>query len=435
MSTLVIGSGLAGLITVIHTKTGKPGEDVLMVEKPFPEGNTLIAGQRIRAGVAGKRIMPVDEIMSLLTRRNNGKITRQMGVFAETLIREISYWHKCEVPHSDNPLWFGPQWGKPELHGVSKSHSLIEWFRNKASDLGVIFRSLEVIKLYREDSLITGVLAKDANSKLFVLKADNYVLAGGSSTGLLFESTNRVIHYPPQLLAHDVGIPLSGSTVTMTHPFGFCSRDLRSIPGCYETDAIAQHQVYDTNENRLYDVEDLLQRHKAHYHFPKISSDFWKIGGNISLVSSDKTVKKTRVSVHYNQLGIQTTDGVCVNNINNLYAVGDASGLNYWTNHTERFPGFAIGNCLVSGRMCANAIYAKSRKSNPILLDVTVNQSNDASCNLNSHILHKLRRVNAEHILNILLLENNSKTYSTKWEQEMTTACHSKSIQDMSILF
>lgn len=419
MSTLIVGSGLSGLITAINIKTRSPHECVVLIDKPFPEGNSFIAGERIRAGIASQRSSPVNEIVDLLARRNQMAPTKQMEIFAETLMEEISFWHQCGVPYSDKPYWFGPQWGDSKLYGVSRSHSLIRWFRNKATSVGIIFYNLQVVRMLRNDSFVSKILAMDKDSNIFELEADNYVLAGGSATGLLFSSTNRIIHYPPQLLAYEAGIPLSGSTVTMAHPFGFCSKDLLSIPGCYETDAIADHKVYNVNGHRLRHIEDLLRKHQAHYRFPQLCSEIWSTGGGVSLVSPNNTQRMAMVSVHYNQLGIQTNNGVCVKDMDNLYAVGDASGLNYWTNHKERFPGFAIGNCLVSGRMCADIICEKSQRTAPVLSSATHTKNVSEAIGFNAKVLQKLREVNTKHLLEISLFGHSNITNSEKWGREL----------------
>jgi len=417
MSTLIIGKGLAGLITAIHIKERNPYHQVILMEKQFPQGNSYIAGQRIRAGIAKERNNPMGEILSLFKHRNGGTLTNCMYEFTHTLISEIEYWHSMGIPYKDSRNWFGPQWGNTTLSGAAKAYSVMDWFTKKAISLGVQLVVGEITSLCRKDNMIVkvyGTLQGDSVS----IEAETYVLAGGSSTGLIFESTNRLINHTPHLLAHKAGIPLVGGSITMLHPFGMKNIDGRTLPGCLETDTLERTKVFDLNQNRLNNIEILLREHKAHYHFPAICKQIFESGSTIKILDEERGERYAGVGIHYNQLGVQTTDGVTVTGVNNVFAVGDASGVSHWTNGHERYPGIALGNCLVTGAKAARLIKQRAVRSKVVIAksDRIINSDKYKE----SEELKQIRGLNAAYTIPLTLgLVHNPRKHIINWSQSL----------------
>lgn len=119
----------------------------------------------------------------------------------------------------------------------------------------------------------------------------------------------------------------------------------------------------------------------------------------------DGVVKVARVSHHYHRLGVETTDGVRVAGLDNLYAVGDASGLGYWTNHNERFPGFALVKSLVDAALVARSIQVTlgATLRHPVSLERASGWSSarERSGHAEKYVM-SLRLVNSEHLADLL---------------------------------
>ncbi|MFO0703850.1 MAG: hypothetical protein U0525_03955 [Patescibacteria group bacterium] len=412
MSTVIIGSGLSGILTAINIKNTSLEEDVLILDPNMNLSNTLIAGQRIRAGIAGQRTAPSDEIIELLTSRNDGIVTESMKIFTNVLLEEIEKWQKLGVPFVDDKLWFGPQWGNTELKGIAKSKSVLDYFKNKAESSHVKFTKLKITQLEIKNEKITSIIATD-NKCEYEIFADNFVLAGGSSTGLLFDSTNREFELPPQLLASDAGLKLYDGTLTMIHPFGKCGNNNKPVAGCYETDLLTDIKLLNSSKDLQW-IEDLLKDHKAHYQFPKICKELWRIGGILEFEKSNGERFKSCVSIHYNQLGIQTNDGVSVMGVENVFAVGDAAGVGYFTNHKVRFPGFALGNCLVTSNLAAKLISNRKNKGGINIRDI-----GSAKIRKKSDVIKKLKEINTKHVCAINLEDKTEIDICNKWIKEL----------------
>jgi hypothetical protein len=131
----------------------------------------------------------------------------------------------------------------------------------------------------------------------------------------------------------------------MFHPFGRSTTEGKPKLGCYETDALAGAEVIFKDGTVDLETTKLLNNHRAHYEFPEICQRFYKNGSVVGLRMPGGGLNTARVSHHYSQLGIDTTDGVSVRGINNLYAIGDSEG---WTlsNYGLRLPGFGIAKSL-----------------------------------------------------------------------------------------
>lgn len=370
MAICIIGGGFAGLMVAIKTKRANPRFDVLLLEKQAPESNTQISGMRLRAGINNRRTNGATEIIELFMRRNTGVVTRPMRLFAETAVAELDYWHRLPgfVGYEDRPEWFGPQWGVANRAGMGHGKSVLNWLRQQALAQGVnVMRGeAQQLELTPQGSSVEAALVAQGEwgtsgaVAVVDVRADVYVLAGGGSGGRLFLSTNKQIRHSSHELAYAAGLPLVDSTIHMIHPFGRCKTDGTPLLGCYETDHLAGASVYvgvSMDRKHLHGLSSkLLAHHEAHSHFPELVNEFNRGGGVVQLALPNGSVKVARVSHHYHHLGVETTDGVRVAGLDNLYAVGDASGLGYWTNHNERFPGFALVKSLVDAALVAHAI-------------------------------------------------------------------------------
>lgn len=371
--TLVVGAGLAGLATALRLKRSEPDRDVVVLEKPAPQSNTQIAGQRYRYGIAGKRQDPTSEINHLLASRNSGELTPQMAQFTGLAVQEMNYWQSQPdfMDSHDRPDWFGPQWGAANRAGKGRGRAVIDWFRQQAATEGIPIVAADIQDIDTSDGQVNYLSGKTkAGYEAFA--GSDIVLAGGNACGRLFLSTNKDIANSVQELTFANGIPLVDSTLHMIHPFGNCDSEGRPRLGCFETDELVGAKVYlgGTATKNMLDTETtaLLEAHQAHYHFPAIAKRFREHGSVVGLELPDGSSTQARVSHHYGHLGIETTDGVSVAGIGNLYAIGDASGIGYWTNHKERFPGFALVKCLTDAALVTASLQAKDTKQTPVTL-------------------------------------------------------------------
>src|SRR5215213_8322436 len=356
MGVLVVGGGLAGLTAAIKARRAAPWLDVVLVDKPRPVSNTQISGMRLRAGISNRRIDAEAEILELLAQRNAGAATPAMREFARLAARELQAWQRhAGFAAQDRREWFGPQWGRANQAGKGHGKSVLDWLRRVAADAGVRTMTAEAERLELSDDRIESVLLRDGEGHMLRMDADVVILAAGSAGGTLFLSTNRLIGRSAHELAYEAGLPLTDSTLHMIHPFGNVARDGAPGLGCYETDTLAGVDVFAGarigHEFHHRTSSELLAGHQAHYHFPELVRAFSMFGDLVRLRLPNGRDRFARVSHHYHHLGIETNDGVQVPGIQGLFAVGDASGIGYWTNHHERFPGFALLKCLVDAAL------------------------------------------------------------------------------------
>lgn len=378
---VIAGSGLAACAAAIRLRQERPDRSVTIVEKASPESNTQIAGQRYREGEEGLRTNPQDEVVGLMATRNEGTLTFGMEEFSTHVDQALRRWIDMGIPSRPELDSFGPQWGNSNESGSGRGLSVLRWFRAQAKDVGVTFLKGEAQHLDIEDGNVEGLIVTGINGLRKII-ADKYVLANGSAGGQLFLSTNKAINWSAQELAFGSGLSVVDSTLHMIHPFGRCDEDGAPLHGCFETDALAGVEVYLEADGKLaFDEEttELLRTHKAHGAFPAIVERFRNAGSVVTLKypdGEDGSVGKTvraRVSHHYSHLAIETTDGISVRGTNNLYAVGDASGLGYWTNHRIRLPGFALTKCLVDAELLHERMDSEMREFE----DMMKNGSND----------------------------------------------------------
>ena len=358
----IVGSGLAGLAAVIRIRQEQPDQSVTIIEKASQESNTQIAGMRIRAGTEGQRNSPEDEILELLAARNGGETTASMKEFSLLASDSIAHWEtKGVFSRDDLGHWFGPQWGESNKAGGGRGKAVLKWFRDQALAEGVEFRQGEVQHIQIENGHVDGLLVSGVEG-LRRIVAERYVLANGSAGGQLFLSTNKPINWSAQELAFGSSLSIVDSTLHMIHPFGNADEKGNPQLGCFETDALEAVEVYFglSTDPSVLDSEttELLRDHRAHGAFPDIARRFDERGSVVTLKYSDGAIKRARVSHHYGHLAVETTDGLSVRGTSNLYAVGDASGLGYWTNHHTRFPGFALLKCLVDAELLLDRIRA-----------------------------------------------------------------------------
>ncbi len=355
MSTCIIGAGLSGLTAAVNLKLAYPEAPVAVIEKPAPQSNTQIAGQRLRMrGVGSDKIDP-EELASLLNRK--GSPSDEMRLFGWMAVEEINFWQNYvsekygSIPAEDRKEWFGPQWG-----GGRGIH-VLRFLHNVAEEVGVDFYSGEVNKILRNNQYIEGVSVTGADGRTRHLSTENYILANGSIGGSMYESTNKKITHSSQELAYEAGLDLTGGTIQMLHPFGRAKSDGTALVGCYGTDDLSTATVIFNDDGHIdYETTELLRGHRAHDYFKDITRRFYDHGSVVTLDFPDRAPETARVSHHYSHLGIVTKDGVTVSGVNNLYAVGDASNLNYWTRHTPRLPGFAFTKSLVDARLVSEKI-------------------------------------------------------------------------------
>ena len=360
-STIIVGAGIAGLVSAINLKEAEPDHAVVVVDKPHQQSNTRIAGQRYRHGISGQRIDNPEELLHLLASRNEGIATPEMIQFAQRADQELGYWASQPnfIENHDSKSWFGPQWGATNAKGGGRGASVLAWFTQKALDAGVIFLEANVANLRVVGGAVAGIDCADRSST-FAMRADNYVVANGNAGGYLFHSTNVNIENSGSQLLFKAGIPLVDTTIHMLHPFARTNAEGDALTGCYETDTLDKASVYLDGLSRTPVLDkattDLLRKHEAHYHFPEIAEKFIAYGGVVKLVFPDNSERLARVSHHYSHMGVETSDGISVSGMENLFVAGDASGTGYWNNHTERFPGFALVKTLVEGRLIAEAL-------------------------------------------------------------------------------
>jgi 2-polyprenyl-6-methoxyphenol hydroxylase-like FAD-dependent oxidoreductase len=357
MSTLIVGSGLAGLAAAVKAKLLVPEEEVCVLEKPARASNTQVADQRYRAGVAGKRKRIAPEIEQLLASRNDGILTDRMAALARLAEKELDFWQNRPdfIRTEDRREWFGPLWGTPNKTGKGWGRSVLASFKNLAESLGVVSLRGEAKRLLLEGDHMAGIEVETKDGPK-ILEADRYVLANGSVSGRMFRDTTNVrIRDSAHELAFAAGLTLTDSTTHMVHPFGHAGPDGKSHRGCFPVDELVDATVYIDGEPDP-ETTELLRTYQAREHFPAITKRFRERGGVVELRFPDGTQVPARVAHHSGHIGIETVDGVAVRGAEGLYAAGDASTIAYWTNHRMRHSGFGLLKCLTDAALIAEAI-------------------------------------------------------------------------------
>ena len=168
MSTLIIGSGIAGLTTAIRSKENGV-HDIRVLEKPVQSSNTRISGLRFRE----------DGILEGLKRNNFGELTDEMQKFCAETPEVINHWLQI-LPFERRPEWFGPH----ILQG--QGGKLLQELRNHALVLGVEFLNGTAKELTVNKGQIKGVRAGvlqnlEHDKQNVFIEADNYVGSRPSS--------------------------------------------------------------------------------------------------------------------------------------------------------------------------------------------------------------------------------------------------------------
>ena len=240
----------------------------------------------------------------------------------------------------------------------------------------------------------------------------------------MFCSTNAVIQRSSQELAYEAGIPLSGASLFMVHVFGKGNHIYADKAGCYQTDQLSEAEVYLKSSSDAFDYFDkdttnLLGNHQAHHYFNDIARRIWKHGGVSELRFPDGKKEYARLAHHYSHLGVSTTDGVCVPNISNLYATGDATGNLYWTGYGIRLPGVALTATLLSAKKIAEKIGEKANNASGENCSITDNNPPAyVACNTFKPEEQKIRRINTKHLLNTTF-GDNALAACEQWHEDL----------------
>jgi aspartate oxidase len=407
-STIIIGAGLAGLATAIKTKQVNPARAVTVIDKPQQQSNSLVAGQRFREGIPGRRTGCPSELTALLSSRNNGLVTAEMELFARVAYEELACWQSASgfVEFQDSKEWFGPQWGVATAAGKGRGRSVVGWFAQCARELDIQFMTAEVDRVLIDEGSSIGALEIEDSEGRALITADNYVVAAGNAGGYLFESTNRAIKKSGTELLFEAGMQITDTTVHMLHPFGRSNNRGESTIGCFETDNLDKADVYldGLSSHPILDREttELLRMHEAHDHFPRIVRKFCEFGGVVLLTFPDDTPKIARVSHHYSHFGIPTEDGVRSSEIDNLFVVGDAAGVGYWTNHKERFPGFALTKALVDARIASQPLADEKVRGRSCVSISRTTGTSTIQCGRPEE--RNVRKVNTKYLLDLVTM-------------------------------
>lgn len=374
MSVCVVGSGLSGMAAAVRMKLADRSSTVVVISKRSGS-NTRVAGQWYRSRAAGSGEPATSEVLGLLGSRNEGETTTGMRQFAHHAPREVHWWANFDpaawglnlpkLTSQDQSAWFGPQFGAADALGKPRGADVLRWFTSVAEELGIEIVRGDVVELYCTGGSVQGVLVEEPGgeeARRYVVRADAYVLAGGSPGGRMFLSTNARIDHSSQELAYRAGLKLTDASLFMFHILGNCADDGSPRTGCVETDLLAGGQVYlrdsVSGQYTIYDehTTQLLAAHQAHYHFPEIARRFLSHGGVVTVVLPNGEQIWGRVSHHYSHLCVATTDGVAVPGVDNLFVVGDAAGTGTWSGHRIRFPGVALANCLLTAARVAQHV-------------------------------------------------------------------------------
>lgn len=398
-STIVVGAGLAGLVTALKIKESDDNQNVTVIDKPQRQSNTQIAGQRFRAGISHRREDAQAEILEVLAQQNDGLRTSNMETFSTIAAVELSEWpQKIGFPGlRDEKHWFGPQWGQPNAANNGRGLSVLRWLENACISQGIKVVTGSVENIAIEEGIVQS-LGVENERRQFELQANNYVLANGSVGGSLFESTNRNITGSAPEIAYSAGIPLTGFGAHMIHPFGRSSEDGQHRIGCHETDALKDGKVYllDNDNKKIHDsyITALLANNEAHHNFREICERLAFYSLRAIVVLPDGREIFTKMSHHYSHIGIDTEDGVKTKTVDNLYAVGDASSIHFWTEGQTRLPGFALSRCLVDAQLVADHVQARSSHAQiqPITQVIASKKFADRG------VSKKLKEINTKHL-------------------------------------
>lgn len=417
-TTIIVGAGLAGLATALKIKELDNTQEVTVIDKPQKQSNTQIAGQRFRAGISHKREDTQTEVLEVLAQQNDGLQTRDMETFSAIAAKELVEWpKKTGFPGlRDEKHWFGPQWGRSNSANNGRGLSVLRWLEEACISRGITVATSSVDSISIEDGTVQG-LAVENEGQHFELQANNYVLANGSVGGSLFESTNRDISRSASEIAYSAGVPLTGFSDHMIHPFGRSSADGRHHIGCHETDALRDGDVYLLTDDgkKVHDayITALLANNEAHHNFREICERLAFYSLRAVVILPDGSEIFTKMSHHYSHIGVDTEDGVKAKTVDNLYAAGDASSIHFWTEGQKRLPGFALSKCLVDA-----ALIAKHIQNSPSNGQIhPIRETGVANAKLRDPLMRKrLKQINTKHLFKDF---DSSLDTSLSWIDEL----------------
>ena len=431
----IVGSGIAGLATAILAKEKNPDSDITVLEKRIPQSNSQIAGQRYRSRANHSVTGDPNQVAELMAQRNLGVLTPQMSQFATMSTTEIEHWkEEYDMPMRDELEWFGPQFGDPS-RSVGFGRQVLGHLRNIAINKNIHFLEGEASGLSRDGDQIQSLeLFDSVNQRIRKLGATIFIIANGSAGGVLFHSTNKQISNSAHELAFRANLPLVGSTINMLHPFARCDNQGNPRVGCYETDNLADADIYLglSGDDKDEMTTDLLRRHEAHQNMPSIAKHFHSNGSIVRIAHPSQPEALARVSHHYSHLGIKTTDGVSVEGVRNGFAVGDASSIGYWTSYKERIPGAALAKCLVDAALTAAGIDLKSQKPNPTI-EHPLNPEKDRSYS-GSTISKEVKDINTDYMVSWKLADTAEEQLliSERWQQSLAREQGESTLLDLS---
>jgi hypothetical protein len=198
--------------------------------------------------------------------------------------------------------------------------------------------------------------------------------------------------------------------------------------------------VYVTRDDgtRLRDdhATGLLRRHEAHYHFPGLADRFFRFAGPVHVVGADGCQTTVRPAQHYHHLGIHTVDGVRVGAVDNLLAVGDAAGMSHWTNHHERFPGFALTKCLIDAAIVSEELSSAAGQGPVDTWDWIEEEPTAFRRQADRQSSDRLRQINTSHLIPYLgAQDSDSKVViGDRWISALTELLVDSSPTDLGLM-
>lgn len=441
MGICIIWGGIVGYMSAIKTKIASPESDIMIVTN-WKIGNTAISWQRFMKRNA-EYTTYISEQDELLQMKNIGNETAKMWKFWEILKGEIDFWlHGIHsdmepLPFVDKQEWFGPRLGSIDDSSWMPWYAILQWLYQYSQKLNIHILIAEAIELISEktkkipyDQIISGIRVSSREYlNTYIIHADMYVLANGSSAGIMFHSTNIPILHSSHVLAYEQDCSLINGDLHLFHPFGRTSQSRVIQCGCYETDHLADAKIY---LNGVLDTKttELLHVHKAHYEFPAICKRFLDAWGRIRIKFPTGKEEFAQVSHHYSHLGIETIDGIKVLWYRNLWALWDSSSIGYWNGHRIRLPGTALSKCMVDAHLFT---YESLRHNTHTKCIISEDWEISAWMNINKAILWNLKSINTSYLFQYYFHKDTFHLNTVKKWVEALLQLPQSPLRDLSI--